>query len=104
MNRNIGYFRWHTGNDKTKDIVKGVDSALECKTKGKECVQNLDKILAGKSLKELEETNDTISDKSSETSECVDEEKEWTSNETVCHKKSAMQQVAELERGTGNRN
>ena len=51
MNRHIGDFKRHKGNDETQYIIKVIDSALECKPKDKECVQNLDHILEGKSLK-----------------------------------------------------
>ena len=61
-------------------------------------------MLVGKSLKELEGINDIITDKSSEKLERVNEEKESTSNESSCDKKSMTQAVAELERGAGNRN
>ena len=51
VNRHIGYFKRDKGNDKTQDIIKVIDSTLECKPEDKECVQNLDHILEGKSLK-----------------------------------------------------
>ena len=51
VNRNIGDFRGQSGNDKTQDIIKGIESALKCKPYGKECVQNLDSMLAGKIFK-----------------------------------------------------
>ena len=104
MNRKIGDFSRHIDNDKTQDIIKGIDSALEWKPDDKECAQNLDKMLAGKSLKELEAINDAILCKSSETLEGVDENKESTFNDTTCHNKSATRVVAELERGAGSRN
>ena len=104
MNVSIRDFKRHTCNDKTQDVIKGTCSALESKPEDKECVQHLDKTLAGKSLKELEGINDIITDKSSEKLERVNEEKESTSNESSCDKKSMTQAVAELERGAGNRN
>ena len=51
VNRNIGDFSRHIGNDKTQDVIKGIESALECKPEHKCCVQNLDKMLVGKYLK-----------------------------------------------------
>ena len=104
MNRKFGDSSRHIDNDKTQDIIKGIDSALEWKPDDKECAQNLDKMLAGKSLKELEAINDAILCKSSETLEGVYEYKESTSNDTACHNKSATQLVAKLERGSWSRN
>ena len=51
VNRSIRDFKGHAVNDKTQEIFKGVESALEHKSKDKERAQNLDKVLAGKSLK-----------------------------------------------------
>ena len=87
VNRNILDLSRNMDNVKTQDIIKGIESVLQCKSKHIDCVQNLDKILEGKSLKELKVTNDMIVEKSSELLEGEDEDKESIFNENTCHKK-----------------
>ena len=76
MNRNIGDFSRHPNKDRTQDIIKGAEKKLEHKPEDKGYVENLNKMPQGKCSPELKGKRGTIKEKSLETLEDVNEDKE----------------------------
>ena len=104
MNRNILDFSLHANKDRTQDIIKWIEKPLEHKPEDKGNVENLTEIPQGKSLPELKAIKGAITEKSSETVEHVNEDKESEFIEDDHSMKTCTQIVTELEEGVSKTN